>query len=247
MSEEIVYHDVIRWAEENIRVSTFYEESAPIKLYTRQKEILTSWNSNKINILVASRQVGTTTMILIDAIYHALNFSGCSICIVSTKEAISDYNIERIIDIANLKEILCHKTKNRIAFLNGSEIIFFEYYTRGVCGRSLNRIYLMDYDYASYISHKDVLSAIMPLISSKASNSSIVIASCPNPKMDDNDYGILRLYENSVEGKYHYNYTVEKFFWNQVPDRDEKWKERMLQGLGADKEEIFKYEFNCGE
>ena len=241
MSEE-KYHDVVRWVEENVKIVTLDNPLSNISLYTRQKEILTDWNTNRYNILVSSRQVGMTNMILADALYKAIYKPDCMILVLCTKAAMAEECISRISKMIDLQWY--HKTKERIKFLNGSEIFCTTYSENGIRGRTVNHAYLMDYDYINPNIQSGILRSIVPSISSK-NNSSIVIASCPNIKNTNSHDDIISLF--NMANISHSSFIGNKFYWNEVPDRDEKWVSGMMGCLGADKEEIFKYEFNCGE
>jgi hypothetical protein len=242
MSEEIVYHDVVRWAEENVKIVTLDNGLCNISLYPRQKEILTDWNTNRRNILVSSRQVGLTTMVLVDALHKAIYKPDCMIVVLCTKSSMAEECISRISKMVDI--LWSHKTKERIRFLNGSEIICTTYSESGLRGRTINHAYLMDYDYISPHIQSGVFKSIMPSMSYR-NDYSMIIASCPSIKNIDSHYNIVSLFNMANSGDS--GFKGNKFFWNQIPDRDEKWKDQMMQCLGADKEEIFKYEFNCGE
>jgi len=240
MSDE-KYHGVVHWSEENIKINTLDNGLSNLSLYPRQKEILTEWNKNRFNILVSSRQVGLTTMVLSDIIYHATTTPNLMIAVLIPKEAQAYDFLERV--SKNINDPT-HKTRNYIQFNNGSKIICMTYSAIGVRGHSLDRVYLMDYDYISKGAQWDIIPAIIPCIS-RSKNRSLIIASTPNPKLNNTPHGILNLYRDAISGKNPYH--AEKFYWNEIPGRDANWLSGMMNCFGDNKEEVFKYEFNCGE
>jgi hypothetical protein len=236
-----VYHDIVHWSEENIKINTSDNILSNLALYPRQKEILTDWNNNRFNILVSSRQVGLTTMILADIIYHATTTPNLMIAVLIPKEVQARDFLERV--SANINDPT-HKTRNYIRFANGSKIICQTHSANSMRGHSLDRVYLMDYDYISKGEQYDIIPAIIPCIS-RSKNRSLIIASTPNPKRNSVPHGILNLYYYAILGKN--PYRAEKFYWNEIPGRDDKWLAGVMDCLGDNKAEIFKYEFNCGE
>lgn len=77
-------------------------------------------------------------------------------------------------------------------------------------------------------------SSVYPIISS-SKKSKVFIASTPN----STDNLFYELYKQAEEGK---GWVYDKILWNEIPGRDEEWKEDQIASLGWDK---FAQEFEC--
>jgi hypothetical protein len=118
------------------------------------------------------------------------------------------------------KVISVKKSKNQDTY-DVTDVDGGRYYTNSVISHNCNML-------------EDFWSSVYPIISS-SKKSKIIVASTPK----DTSGLLYKLYDGSV--KQTNNWVNMKVLWNDVPDRDEKWKRETIAALGDEK--IFSREF----
>jgi hypothetical protein len=108
---------------------------------------------------------------------------------------------------------------------NGSRISITT--TTGTAGRgsSANLLFVDEMDFIDKGLLDEFWSSVYPIISS-SKKSKIIIASTPK----DTSGLLYKLYDASVKGTN--NWANMKVLWNDVPGRDEKWKNETIAALG---------------
>ena len=108
---------------------------------------------------------------------------------------------------------------------NGSRISITT--TTGTAGRgsSANLLFVDEMDFIEKNLLEEFWSSVYPIISS-SKKSKIIIASTPK----DTSGLLYKLYSGSVKGEN--SWSNMKVLWNDVPDRDEKWKRDTIAALG---------------
>lgn len=212
-----------------------------IKLHKCQKRVLRALRDDRFNIVLASRQVGKTTMMTIYTLWVACFSADQRILVVANKEQTA-INIFKRIRLAYeqlpnwLKPGVIEYGKTSMVLSNGSSIGISTTSSDAGRGDSCNCLVLDELAFIDNHLVESFWKSVYPIISS-SKKSKIFIASTPNGT------GNLfhDIYSNAVKGNN--NWTASRIDWWEIPGRDEKWKLDTINSLGST--QIFDQEFGC--
>jgi len=207
------------------------EGKQPIKLYPYQKRILKALVENRFNVVLASRQIGKTTILTIFALWMICFQDDYRVLLLANKEGTA-FNIFKRIRLAYemlpnyMKPGVINYAKTGLELANGSSIGISTTTSDAARGESINCLLL---DEAAFIPPEfmdDFWESVFPVISS-SKKSKIFMLSTPN--------GVGNLffntYTDAVAGKN--GWHSERVDWFEVPGRDEQWKEMTARALGS--------------
>jgi len=207
------------------------EGKQPIKLYPYQKRILKALVENRFNVVLASRQIGKTTILTIFALWMVCFTDDYRVLLIANKQETAK-NIFKRIKLAYemlpnyMKPGVIAYAKEGMELANGSSIGISTTTSDAARGESINCLLL---DEAAFIPPEfmdDFWESVFPVISS-SKKSKIFMLSTPN--------GVGNLFFNTYNdatlGKNGWHH--ERVDWFEVPGRDEKWKEMTIRALGS--------------
>ena len=207
------------------------EGKQPIKLYNYQKRILKALVENRFNVVLASRQIGKTTILTIFALWMICFNDDYRVLLIANKQETAK-NIFKRIKLAYemlpnyMKPGVVAYAKEGMELENGSSIGISTTTSDAARGESINCLLL---DEAAFIPPEfmdDFWESVFPVISS-SKKSKIFMLSTPN--------GVGNLFYNTYNdatlGKNGWHH--ERVDWSEVPGRDEKWKEMTIRALGS--------------
>lgn len=231
--------NILYFAENFFFITNLDEGKMKIKLHTYQKRILRSLRDNRFVCLLASRQIGKTTLMTIYALWIACFFEDQRILIVANKEQTA-INIFKRVRLAYeklpnyLKPGTVEYGKTSMSLGNGSSIGISTTSSDAGRGDSCNVLILDELAFIDNHLVQQFWSSVYPIISS-SKKSKIFVASTPNGT------GNLfhELYAGAIEKKN--DWHAEKVDWWEFPGRDEAWKEKTIRTLGS--REVFDQEF----
>lgn len=215
------------------------EGKQPIKLYPYQKRILKSLVDHRFNVVLASRQIGKTTILTIFALWMICFNDDYRVLLIANKEGTAK-NIFKRIRLAYemlpnfLKPGVINYAKEGMELSNGSSIGISTTTSDAARGESINCLLI---DEAAFIPAEfmnDFWESVFPVISS-SKKSKIFMLSTPNG-VGNLFYNIYTEATNDANGWHH-----ERVDWWEVPGRDEKWKEMTVKALGS--QEAFDQEY----
>jgi hypothetical protein len=231
--------NILYFAENFFFITNLDEGKMKIKLHGYQKRILRSLRDNRFVCLLASRQVGKTTLMTIYALWIACFFEDQRILVVANKEQTA-INIFKRIRLAYeklpnyLKPGTIEYGKTSMTLGNGSSIGISTTSSDAGRGDSCNVLILDELAFIDNHLVEQFWSSVYPIISS-SKKSKIFVASTPNGT------GNLfhELYTGAIEHKN--DWHAEKVDWWEFPGRDEAWKEKTIRTLGS--RDVFDQEF----
>lgn len=231
--------NILYFAENFFYITNLDEGKIKINLRPFQKRILRSLRDNRFVVLLASRQIGKTTLMTIYALWIACFFEDQRILVVANKEQTA-INIFKRIRMAYeklpnyLKPGTVEYGKTSMTLGNGSSIGISTTSSDAGRGDSCNCLILDELAFIDNHLVMDFWKSVYPIISS-SKKSKIFVAS--TPKGTGNLFHDL--YSNAMENKN--GWYPERVDWWEVPGRDEKWKENTIRELGS--REFFDQEF----
>lgn len=231
--------NILYFSENFFYITNLDEGKMKIKLHSYQKRILRSLRDNRFVCLLASRQIGKTTLMTIYALWIACFFEDQRILIVANKEQTA-INIFKRVRLAYeklpnyLKPGTVEYGKTSMSLGNGSSIGISTTSSDAGRGDSCNVLILDELAFIDNHLVEQFWSSVYPIISS-SKKSKIFVASTPNGT------GNLfhELYSGAIEGKN--DWHAEKVDWWEFPGRDDAWKEKTIKTLGS--REVFDQEF----
>jgi hypothetical protein len=231
--------NILYFAENFFFITNLDEGKIKIKLHSYQKRILRSLRDNRFVCLLASRQIGKTTLMTIYALWIASFFEDQRILIVANKEQTA-INIFKRVRLAYeklpnyLKPGTVEYGKTSMSLGNGSSIGISTTSSDAGRGDSCNVLILDELAFIDNHLVEQFWSSVYPIISS-SKKSKIFVASTPN----GTDNLFHELYSGAIEGKN--DWHAEKVDWWEFPGRDNAWKEKTIRTLGS--REVFDQEF----
>lgn len=223
--------NILFFAENFFYITNLDRGKIKIELHSFQKKILRSLRDSRFVVLLASRQIGKTTLMTIYALWNSCFFEDQRILIVANKEQTA-MNIFKRVRMAYeklpnyLKPGVVEYGKTSMALANGSSIGISTTSSDAGRGDSCNCLILDELAFIDDHLVEDFWNSVYPIISS-SKKSKIFVAS--TPKGTGNLFH--KLYTEAIEGKN--DWHAEKVDWWEVPGRDEAWKEKTIRSLGS--------------
>ena len=233
--------NILHFAENYFHIISLDEGKQNIKLHLCQKRALRKMRDNRFFILLASRQIGKTTMMTIYALWVACFNPDQRILIVANKEGTAIEIMSRIRlayeELPNwLKPGVKEYGKTSVVLANGTKIGISTTTGTAARGQSVNCLILDELAFIEPHLVEDFWKSVYPIISS-SKKSKIFIASTANGT-DNLFYSLYSGAENGENG-----WASDKILWNEVPGRNERWKQETISSIGS--QEAFQQEFNC--
>jgi hypothetical protein len=231
--------NILYFAENFFYIVNLDRGKEQIQLYNYQKKILRSLRDNRFVVLLASRQIGKSTLLTIYALWVACFNEDQNILIVANKESTA-INIFKRVRLAYeqlpnyLKPGTVEYGKTSMTLGNGSSIGISTTSSDAGRGSSVNCLILDELAFIDNHLVEQFWRSVYPIISS-SKKSKIFIASTPN----GTDNLFHELYNGATEGKN--DWKAERVDWWEVPGRDKDWKEKTIRSLGST--EAFDQEF----
>lgn len=235
--------DIIYFASKYFFIIDLNDGRKPIPLRHYQKKILKAFvkpPNNKKNVAVMmGRQGSKTTLITIYATHYVLFNMDKKGAILANKEKMSLEIMDRIRMAYSelplwLQQGLMEWSKSKIVLENGCSIEGSATGSESIRGKSFSLLCLDEFAFVPPGSYEGFMNATYPTTAS-VKDSRIIITTTPN--------GLNHFYElwkKSVEGKNSY-YPI-KVNWDEIPGRDEEWKQRYIEDRGV---LSFRQEISC--
>ena len=223
--------NILHFAEQFFHIVNLDTGKQKIKLHKCQKRVLRTLRDNRFVTLLASRQVGKTTMMTIYALWILCFQNDQRILIVANKEQTA-INIFKRVRMAYemlpnwLKPGVDEYGKTSMSLENGSSMGISTTSSDAGRGDSCNILILDELAFIPTNLIEDFWKSVFPIISS-SKESKIFIASTPN----GTENLFYDLYTNAVKGSN--NWAACRIDWWEVPGRDEAWKEDTMKALGS--------------
>lgn len=231
--------NLLHFAENHFTIVNLDRGRDKIKLHKCQKRVLRALRDHRFNIVLASRQIGKTTMMCIYALWTSCFNDDQRILIVANKEqtAINIFKRVRLAyeELPNwLKPGVVEYGKTSMLLANGSSIGISTTSSDAGRGDSCNVLILDELAFIDDHLVQDFWKSVYPIISS-SKKSKIFIASTPNGTTNL----FYSLYSKALKGAN--NWKSSRVDWWEIPGRDDKWKEDTIKSLGS--KEAFDQEF----
>jgi len=234
-------NDILYFAKNYFYIIDPDEGKVRIELYECQERILRDIRDERFNLLLSPRQASKTTLLTMAALHEACFKEYRTIVIVANKESTA-IEIFRRVRLAYeelppwLKPGVEEYGKTSAVFTNGSRISISTTTGSAIRGASLSLLLCDELAFIDNHLVEEFWKSVYPTIS-RAKTSKIIIASTPNGK--GNLFYKLYIGALKKENGFH----LSKINWDEIPGRDEEWKQRQIKILGS--YDSFAQEFDC--
>ncbi len=237
--------NILHFAENYFYILNIDEGKQKIKLYAAQKKVLRKLRDNRFFCLLASRQIGKSTLMTIYILWLANFFPDQKILLVANKE---DTAIEIFQRVRMAYEMLPNWLKNPIdetmggfaktsmGLMNGSAISISTTTGTAARGKAVSCLIIDEVAFIEPHLMDPFWASVFPIVSS---SKKAKVFMCSTANGTGNLF--YNTYTRAVEGKN--NWAHEKILWHEVPGRTEKWMRDTKAGL--DSEEKWRQEFEC--
>ena len=190
-----------------------------------QEQILQSFDANRLNILMASRQIGKSVTSAIFILWFSLfNPEKTSLIVadnfVTTKELLDKLKISLEGLPFFMKPGIKLINSGTIKFDNDSRVVARTTTKKSGIGLTVNLLYMDEFAHIDPTKLDEFYRAIFPTVTADP-NAKVIITSTPNGKNK-----FWEIWTDAVEGRT--GYVPIRVDWWQVPGRDEKWKQETI-------------------
>jgi hypothetical protein len=227
------------FAEKYINIVHVDHGLIPIRLYDYQRDIIDKITNNRRCAVVTSRQAGKTTTAVCVILHYVLFNEHRTVALLANKGDAAREILDRV-KIAYealpkwLQQGVVEWNKGSVEFENGCKIIASATSSSAIRGKSISFLYI---DETAFVENWDeFFASVFPTISS-GNTTKILLTSTPN--------GLNHFYktcEGAEQGTNGYQFV--RVLWNDVPGRDDAWKQETLSSMDYDYEK-FAQEFEC--
>ena len=221
--------DPAYFCETYLKIISLDKGLVPFKLYPYQHQMFSHFDNNRFSIVLACRQSGKSISSVAYLLWYACFHPEKTIAILANKGAVAREMLARItLMLENLPFFLQPGTKalnkGSLEFSNNSRIIASATSGSSIRGMSVNLLYLDEFAFVERAN--EFYTSTYPVISA-GSDTKVIVTSTAN--------GIGNTFHKLWEGACQ---NVNEFIpftvnWNDVPGRDEKWKEMTIANTSA--------------
>jgi hypothetical protein len=237
-------NDVVYFAEEYFYIIAASGKQK-IKLYRKQKEILRNLQNNNFNVICSSRQSGKSTIITIFFTWLAIFYKGESTLIAAQNMSTAKEIMSRVkLGIEMLPMWLKPRiddggwNKTEVKFVNKNFIKCVSSSSNGARGNTVKNLILDEAAFLPPNVEREFWNNVFPIISSFEGARVCMISTA---------YRMSGIFYKTFEtarldpDKTVQEWKATRIDWWEIDGRDERWKAKMISGLGS--EEAFEQEF----
>lgn len=221
--------DPMYFIQKYIKIINVDDGLVPLKLHEYQKEMLDAAVNNRFVVFATARQVGKSTIIAAYIAWYLLFNSEKTVAILANKESTAVEILGKVQMAYQylppwLQQGVKEWNKGSFVLENNSRALAGATSSDSIRGYAINLVLI---DEAAFVDNWETFfTSTFPTISS-GKTTKVILVSTPN--------GLNHFYD-IVEGarKKKNDYKLVEIKWNQVPGRDEEWKQSILRGLNND-------------
>lgn len=211
----------------------------PFNMYDYQEEMVHSMLDNRRTIITTARQTGKSTTTCAFILWYILFGSHRTVGLLANKGNTAREILSKIKFAYEhlpkwLQQGVVEWNKGSIELENDSRVVAEATSSDAIRGYACNLLFI---DEAAFIENWDeFFTSVMPTVTS-GKTTKIILVSTPNGMNH-----FYQFWKSAIEGINGYNPIMVK--WQEVPGRDEAWKNETLAALNFD-EQKFAQENNC--
>jgi hypothetical protein len=222
--------DIVYFISNYCKIISLDEGLILFDLRDYQKRMILSYDDNRFNITLTSRQIGKTTVVAAYLMHYLIFRSNKSAVILAQKAATAREILSRVKRMLEglpffLQPGVFEYNKGSVEFGNGSIIMAASTSSSSIRGFTFNLVYLDEFAFVE--NADDFYTSTYPVISS-GKDTKIIITSTP--------LGMNLFYKIWTDSKNNNNaFKGVRVDWWEVPHYDEAWKEETINNIGLKK------------
>ena len=231
--------DPLYFIKEYVKIITLDEGLQPFEPWDFQEDLLEKVHDNRFVICKFPRQTGKSTTVVSYILHYILFNPEVNVAILANKLATARELLNRL-KLAYehlpkwLQQGIEEWNKTNIELENNSKVIAAATSSSAVRGGSFNMIFLDEFAYVPPGVAEEFFSSVYPTISSGKETKVLIVSTPKGLNM------FYKMWIDAEEGRS--EYVPVEVHWNQVPGRDDKWKQQTIANTS---EEQFRVEFEC--
>ena len=231
--------DPLYFIKEYVKIITLDEGLQPFQPWDFQEDLLEKVHDNRFVICKFPRQTGKSTTVVSYILHYILFNPEVNVAILANKLATARELLNRL-KLAYehlpkwLQQGIEEWNKTNIELENNSKVIAAATSSSAVRGGSFNMIFLDEFAYVPPGVAEEFFSSVYPTISSGKETKVLIVSTPKGLNM------FYKMWIDAEEGRS--EYVPVEVHWNQVPGRDDKWKQQTIANTS---EEQFRVEFEC--
>lgn len=234
--------DPIYFVEHYMKIINVDNGLVNFDLYPYQKDMLNSFSSERNSIVVSARQSGKSVTVCAYMLWYILFNAEKTVALLANKGDTAREILGRL-QLAYmhlpiwLQQGIIEWNKGKLELENNSRIIAAPTSSSGIRGYAINLLFI---DEAAWIDNwEEFFTSVNPTISSGITTK-IILVSTP---CGLNHFHAI--WVNAHKKSYEWNgYNPLQVTWQEVPGRDEAWRQQTLASMNFDTEK-FDQEFCC--
>lgn len=189
-----------------------------------QANLIEHYDSNRFNIVLASRQSGKSITSCAYLLWYLLFHPEVTVAVLANKGAIAREMISRIVTMLESVPFFLQPgvkilNKGSIEFSNDSKVVAAATSSSSIRGLSINLLYLDEFAFVE--NAEEFYTSTYPVVTS-GKNSKVIITSTANGVGNM----FYKLYESAVQKQSEYKHFLIN--WFDVPGRDDVWKKQTI-------------------
>lgn len=231
--------DPIYFIEHYMKIVNLNKGLQLFEPYEYQRKMVKNMHDNRFSIFMTPRQAGKSTVVVGYFLWCLLFIDMYSIALLANKGKLARDLLHKIRFAYEyipkwMQQGVKTWNKGELEFENGSKIIAAATSSSGVRGGTYNAILMDEFAHISDNVAEEFFSSVYPTISSGAESKIIIVSTPKGINM------FHKIWTGAVAGSN--EYTPYRVYWQDVPGRDEKWKEETIKNTS---ERQFAEEFEC--
>ena len=231
--------DVVYFLKSYVKIVHVDKGLIPFDLYPFQEKLIRHLESCRFSIIKSARQSGKSVTSLGYLLHYILFNQSKIVGILANKAATARELLNRI-QVAYqylpkfLQQGIMEWNKGSLELENGSKILASSTSSSAIRGFSFSAVLLDEFAFVQRNIADEFIRSVYPTISSGV-DTKIIMVSTPN------GFNMFyKFWNDAVNGTN--EFKPFKIHWSSVPDRDENWKNEIINNVGAD---TFRQEYDA--
>ena len=231
--------DMVYFAENFTKIQTVDEGLVNFNPRDYQKTMMDNILKNRFTISLLPRQTGKSTTMAAISLWFTLFNPEFKVAFLANKDDVAKEQLKKIKRMYEelplwIQQGVTEYNKHTIAFENGSSITVAPTSSSAIRGFTFNFLVLDEFAWVPFNIQQEFLASVYPTISS-GKTTRIAMISTPN------GMELFHKFWKDATTKTN-SYVPLRVRWNEIPGRDEAFKERTIANVG---ERIWRVEFAC--
>jgi Terminase large subunit, T4likevirus-type, N-terminal/Terminase RNaseH-like domain len=231
--------DPVYFSKTYMKIVTADHGLQAFTMFPFQERMLQSFHANRFNICLLPRQSGKSTTAVSFLLHYAIFNENVNIAVLANKASTARDILNRLqTGYENLPKWLQQGVsswnKGSMELENGSKIIAASTSASSVRGGTYNIIFLDEFAFVPQQVADNFMSSVYPTITS-GKETKVIIVSTPNGLNQ-----FYKLWDDAIKQKN--KYIPTRVYWQDVPGRDENFKEETIANMGQTRWDA---EFEC--